>query len=74
MSGLTIISPKEMINILHKIGFAEIRQNGSHIFFRHSDGRTTVIPFHSKDLKRGLIKAILKDIKLTDEDYENLRK
>ena len=74
MSGLTIISPKDMIKILYKLEFVEIRQNGSHIFFRHLDGRTTVIPLHGKDLKRGLIKAILKDIKLSDEEYENIRK
>lgn len=74
MSGLTIISPKDLIKILHKLGFVEIRQNGSHIFFKHLDGRTTVIPIHNKDIKRGLLKAILKDIKLANEDYEIIRK
>lgn len=74
MSGLTIISVKDMVKILKKLGFTELRQNGSHAFFKHSDGRVTVVPMHSRDLKRGLIKAILKDIKITDEEYELLRK
>lgn len=73
MSRLTIISDKEMIRLLQKLGFIEIRQNGSHKFLKHPDGRTTVIPVHGKDLKRSLIKAILKDINISDEEYEVLR-
>jgi len=75
MSKLTIISSKEMVVILKRLGFDEIRQTGSHkLFSRRQDGRNTVLPMHSKDLKRGLIKAILKDIGLTVEDYEAIRK
>lgn len=74
MSGLSIISPKEMLRVLTKLGFSEIRQNGSHKFFHHEDGRCTVIPMHNKDLKRGLIKGILKDIAITDDQYEDLKR
>ncbi|MBP2033788.1 putative RNA binding protein YcfA (HicA-like mRNA interferase family) [Clostridium algifaecis] len=74
MSRLTIISDKDMVKMLQKIGFIEVRQNGSHRFFAHSDGRCTVVPVHGKDLKRGLIKGILKDVKITDDEYEELRK
>ena len=64
-----------MVAIVKRLGFDEIRQTGSHKLFNHrQDGRNTVIPMHSKDLKRGLIKAILKDIGITDEDYEEIRK
>ena len=74
MSRLTIISDKDMIKLLQKLGFREVRQNGSHKFFLHSDGRCTVVPVHGKDLKRGLIKGILGDIKISDEEYEKLKK
>ncbi|OLN31765.1 type II toxin-antitoxin system HicA family toxin [Desulfosporosinus metallidurans] len=74
MSKLTIISSKEMVAILKRLGFDEIRQTGSHKFFSRQDGRNTVLPMHSKDLKRGLIKAILKDIGISDEEYEIMRK
>jgi predicted RNA binding protein YcfA (HicA-like mRNA interferase family) len=75
MSKLTIISSKEMVAILKRLGFDEIRQKGSHKLFSHQqDGRNTVIPMHSKDLKRGLIKAILKDIGISYEEYEAIRK
>ena len=40
---------------LSKLGFEKIRQEGSHIFFRHPDGRTTVVPNHpGEKLDRGL--------------------
>jgi len=41
------ISAKELIKILKKINFKIIRQKGSHIFLKHQDGRTTIIPDHS---------------------------
>ena len=42
-----------MIAILLSMGLEEIRQKGSHKFFAHSDGRTTVIPDHTgEDLGR----------------------
>ncbi len=74
MSKLTIISDKAMVALLKKVGFVEIRQTGSHKFLYHNDGRATVVPVHGKDLKRGLIKGILKDIKMTNEEYENAKK
>jgi len=63
-----------MGTILKRLEFVEIRQTGSHKFFSRRDGRNTVIPMHNKDLKRGLIKAILKDIGISDEEYEAIRK
>jgi predicted RNA binding protein YcfA (HicA-like mRNA interferase family) len=74
MSKLAIISARQMIAILLSMGFEEIRQKGSHKFFAHSDGRTTVIPDHTgEDLGRGLIRKILQDIELSPEEYEQLR-
>ena len=63
-----------MVKLLSKLGFTVIRQKGSHIFLRHEDGRSTVVPANEKDLKRGLIKGILKDVKLTKGEYENTKK
>lgn len=74
MSKLTIISSKDMVKIMESLGFKEIRQKGSHKSFRHEDGRTTVVPFHGEDLGRGLIRKILKDIEISPDEYEELRK
>lgn len=46
MAKLPLMTAREVSKILEKIGFKFIRQKGSHMFFDHSDGRTTVIPNH----------------------------
>ena len=74
MSKLTIISDKDMVKLLKSLGFAEIRQNGSHKFFANDNGLSTVVPFHNADLKRSLIRLILTDIQITVSEYEKLRR
>ena len=74
MSRLNIITSKDMVKILKKLGFEEIRQRGSYKIFRHKNGRITVVPFHGEDLGRGLIRKILNDIEITVNEYEELRK
>ena len=70
MNRVTPFKPAIAIRIIEKLGFQAIRQKGSHIFFRHPDGRSTVIPFHKgEDLGRGIIRAILNDIELTWEEF-----
>ncbi|MCQ2585001.1 MAG: type II toxin-antitoxin system HicA family toxin [Treponema sp.] len=51
----------EMISLLQKNGFIIVSQNGSHVKLRNdNNGRQTVVPNHSKELKKGLEQAILK--------------
>ena len=72
MSGsrLPIVSAKTMIDYITYLDFEEIRQKGSHKFFKHKDGKTTVIPFHQgEDIGRGLMKKILRDIEVSNEDF-----
>jgi len=71
MSKLKIITSSDMCKLLEKDGFINSRQKGSHRFYRHSDGRTTVVPVRSADLDRTLIRKILKDIDLSIDDYNN---
>lgn len=74
MSKLPLLSAKEVGRILEKLGFNFIRQEGSHMFFEHPDGRTTVIPNHpGEDIGRGLLtKIIKKDLKISREEFERL--
>ena len=50
------------------------RQEGSHMFFEHSDGRTTIIPNHpGRDIGRGLLNKIIKhDLQVSREEFEKL--
>ena len=74
MSRLLPLKSSEIIRILLKLGFEHIRQKGSHVFFRHPDGRTTVVPVHKgEDVGRGLIRKILQDIELSWEEFEKHR-
>lgn len=51
----------EMIKYLKKNGFMEVSQNGSHIKMRNpKTGKTVIVPYHCKDLKKGMEQAILK--------------
>ena len=61
MSRLPLLTAKDLINVLLKLGFELKRQKGSHKFFKHKDGRTTVIPDHgSEKIDRGLLNKIIK--------------
>ncbi|MFA5855413.1 MAG: type II toxin-antitoxin system HicA family toxin [Candidatus Gracilibacteria bacterium] len=74
MPKLIPIRPRKFIKILFDLGFCQRDAEGSHVFFRHKDGRTTVVPIHNKDLSRGLLRKILNDIQLSVEEYDELRK
>lgn len=55
------MTPAEMAKLLEANGFRFERANGSHRFYRNPEtGKTTTVPYHSKDLKPGIEKAILK--------------
>jgi predicted RNA binding protein YcfA (HicA-like mRNA interferase family) len=75
MSKLQLIDARKMEKLLFNLGFVKTRQKGSHAFFRHKDGRTTTVPYHSgKDLARPLIRAILNDINMGVQEYNDLLK
>ena len=76
MSKLPIVDAKTMEKLLLKLGFEMVRQKGSHVFYRHPDGRTTTLPHHpGRDLARPLIREILREIELTPEQFrEELKK
>ena len=70
MSNLPTLKSMEVISILKKLGFAEVRQRGSHIQFRHADGRGTTVPFHKgRDISPVLLRKIAQDVKLTIEEF-----
>ena len=72
MEKIPLLSANELIKIVTRMGFERIRQRGSHSFFRHKDGRTTVIAIHSGEKidRRLLNKIIKKDLQLNREEFE----
>jgi predicted RNA binding protein YcfA (HicA-like mRNA interferase family) len=71
---LPLLKAKQLAKILEKLGFQFLRQQGSHMFFQHPDGRTTVVPNHpGEQIDRGLLnKIIRKDIQITREEFDKL--
>lgn len=73
MTKLPILSPGKVAKALQQAGFERVRQRGSHFFFKHPDGRATVIPMHrGEDIGRGLLRKILRDIEMTPKDFLKL--
>jgi len=74
MPKLTPIKPKQLIKILEELGFIQRDAEGSHVFFRHPDGRTTTVAMKTDEIGRGLLRKILHDIDVSRDEYERLRK
>ncbi len=73
MSRLPVVNFKKMEKIVLHLGFVAVRQKGSHIFYRHPDGRTTTLPNHpGRDLARPLVREILREIEITPEEFKDL--
>lgn len=67
---LPMLRARDVMRVLNVLGFEKMRQSGSHIFFQHPDGRTTLVPSHGgEDIGRGLLRQILREIKITPEEF-----
>ena len=74
MGNLPVLKPTEVVAILQRLGFVEVRQRGSHKQYRHEDGRCTTVPFHKgRDISPILLRQIAKDIGLTAEELVSHR-
>ena len=75
MSKISPLPHKKVIKALEYLGFEQIRQKGSHLFMRHPDGRTTIIPVHpTEKIGKGMINKIIKDVKITRDEWIELIK
>ncbi len=76
MPKLPILSGKEIIKILSKIGFKHIRTKGSHAILSKEDkekGKITIpIPLH-RELAKGTLKSIMNQAGLKLEKLLDLK-
>lgn len=69
MGNVPVLRAAEIIAILGKLGFSEVRQRGSHKQFRNAIGHSTTVPFHQgRDISPVLLRQIAKDIGLTIDE------
>lgn len=73
MSQLPSVTGRQVITALGKVGFEVARVRGSHYILIHRDGRRTVVPVHSGEIiGRGLLAQILRDCKISREEFSTL--
>ncbi len=58
---------------MRKLGYLFHHQVGSHRTYRSPDGtRRIIVPIHAGDIKRGLLRQLIKDLGLTREEFQKL--
>jgi len=71
MKRLPILSGREIIKVLQKIGYREVRQSGSHIRLSCPNKKSVTVPNY-KTVSRNLLRKILRDAKFSVEEFLKL--
>lgn len=71
MAKLPRLTGKEVAKVVEKLGFGYSHTTGSHMVYKHPDGRRTTIPHHAgEEIGPGLLnKIIKKDLGVTREEF-----
>lgn len=73
MTRLPQVDAARLIRALKRGGFVEHEHRGSHLALKHPvTGSRTTVPVHGGDVKRGLLKQILKQAGLTETQFREL--
>lgn len=72
MAKLPVVSAREVIRALAKIGFYVVRQKGSHITLKNDDTNVTVTVPNHNPLKPGMLRRIIRDARLTVDEFTGL--
>jgi predicted RNA binding protein YcfA (HicA-like mRNA interferase family) len=65
---LPLLSGRQVLATLKRLGFVEIDRRGSHVKMEHTDGRRIVFPFH-REVDRYTLKGALRDADIEVEDF-----
>ena len=71
MPQLPLLSGREIIKILAKLGYREIRQRGSHIRLSCTDKRPVTVPDY-KEIDRSLLRKIMRDAEISVDEFIKL--
>jgi predicted RNA binding protein YcfA (HicA-like mRNA interferase family) len=67
MPKLPRVSGAEAVRALERLGFAKVRQSGSHLIMRRGE-RGCVVPMH-RELKVGTLSGVLRQADVSAEDF-----
>lgn len=73
MSSLPVVSGREVVKALDKIGYVLDHQRGSHMILRQQDPphRRLTVPDH-KEVAKGTLRAIIRQAGLTVDEFRDL--
>ena len=67
---LPLVKVKAFEKLLLSLGFIVKRQKGSHVFYRHPDGRYTTLSHHgNQELSRSITRQVLREIQMSPNDF-----
>lgn len=70
---LPLLSGRQVVKTLERLGFVEVHRKGSHVKMKHVDGRMIVFPFHD-EIDRFTLKGALRDAEIDLEEFmKNVR-
>ncbi len=72
MTRLPSVSGRECVRALERAGFYVDRQRGSHIVMKRDDPPARVVVPDHRELKRGTLRAIIRQAGLTVEEFVEL--
>ena len=65
---LPLLSGKQVVAALGRLGFGEVHRRGTHVKMQHPDGRIIVIPFHA-EVDRYTLRGALRDADVSVQDF-----
>ena len=65
-----LLSGREVLAALTRLGFVEVHRKGSHLKMKHEDGRVIVFPFHD-EVDRYTLRGALRDAGIEIADFLN---
>jgi predicted RNA binding protein YcfA (HicA-like mRNA interferase family) len=68
MPKLPVLKPRQVMSALEKAGFRQVRQRGSHVQFKRGNLLVTV-PNHPGDLNLHVLRSILRQSQMTQEEF-----
>ena len=71
MPRLPVMSGRRFVRVLEAIGYYWDHTEGSHMILMHSSRSRLSVPNH-RELRRGLLRALIKDAGLTREEFMRL--
>jgi predicted RNA binding protein YcfA (HicA-like mRNA interferase family) len=66
--SLPLLSGRQIIAALERLGFVESHRKGSHVKLIHPDGRRIVIPFHD-EVDRNTLRVALRNAPIDMDDF-----